>query len=163
MAVTRATLNRVELGPYPLERYRSLLGDRAFATFQAALNEFATRMRERVVWNVNSTDRGGGVAELLGALIPYDLAAGVDERWVVIEGSPDFFGVTKKIHSLLHGVAPDGAELTAVEHRIYKKTLAPNAAALLELIRPGDVALLHDPQTLGLIPALTKHGIKVVW
>jgi trehalose synthase len=163
MAVIRATLNRVELSPYPLERYRSLLGDGAFVTFRAAMNGFAVRMRERVVWNVNSTDRGGGVAEMLGALIPYDLAAGVDERWVVIEGSPDFFAVTKKIHSLLHGVAPDGTEVTAVERRIYEETLAPNAAALVELIRPGDVALLHDPQTLGLIPALTEQGIKVVW
>jgi trehalose synthase len=163
MAVTPATIERVDLSPQPLERYLPLLGDGAFETFHAAMDEFAALLRPRIVWNVNSTGRGGGVAELLAALIPYDMAAGVDERWVVIEGSPDFFAVTKKIHSLLHGVAPDGAELTDAERRTYEETLAPNAAALLELIRPGDVAVLHDPQTLGLIPALTEHGIKVVW
>jgi trehalose synthase len=163
MATTRATLQRVDLSPTPVERYRPLLGDDAFAKFGAAMREFAARTRGKVVWNVNSTGRGGGVAELLDALIPYDIAAGVDERWVVIEGSPEFFAVTKKIHMLLHGVAPDGVELTADDRRVYEETLMPNAAALLELMRPGDVALLHDPQTLGLIPALTEQGVKVVW
>ncbi len=163
MAMTRATLQRVELRPAPLERYRPLLGDDAFGTFRTAMDGFGTSTRGRVVWNVNSTGRGGGVAELLGSLIPYDVAAGVDERWVVIEGSPAFFAVTKKIHTLLHGVALDGVELTEGELRVYEETLAPNASALLEQMHPGDVALLHDPQTAGLIPALTERGIKVVW
>ncbi|WP_407652975.1 hypothetical protein [Baekduia soli] len=30
-------------------------------------------------------------------------------------------------------------------------------------MRPGDVVLLHDPQTAGLIPGLAAHGIPVVW
>jgi trehalose synthase len=163
MAMTRATIQRVELSPTPLERYRPLLGDDAFATFRTALHDLAAAADGRVVWNVNSTGRGGGVAELLGALIPYDMAAGVDERWVVIEGSPEFFAVTKKIHTLLHGVAPDGGRLSTDERRVYEETLAPNASALLEVMSRGDVALLHDPQTAGLVPALTEHGIKVVW
>ena len=163
MSTTPAALQRIEVSPAPLERYRPLLGDEAFAVFSDAMHEFAARLRGKVVWNVNSTGRGGGVAELLSALIPYDLAAGVDERWVAIEGSHDFFAVTKKIHMLLHGVSLDGVELTAAERRVYEETLVPNAAALLERMRPGDVALLHDPQTAGLIPALTERGIKVVW
>ena len=163
MAVTRAALQPVEVGLAPLERYRELLGVQAWTGFVAEMTSFAGRLRGKVVWNVNSTARGGGVAELLAALIPYDRGAGVDERWMVIEGSPEFFGVTKKIHSLLHGVAPDGAELTAADRRVYEETMAPNAAALLEVIRPGDVAVLHDPQTAGLVPALAARGVKVIW
>ena len=147
----------------PIGVYRVLLGDAQFARFDGAMRQFATAMRGRVLWNVNSTGRGGGVAELLGSLIPYDVAAGVDERWLVIEGSPEFFALTKKIHTLLHGVAPDGVELTDAERAVYEGTLEPNAAALLEQMRPGDVALLHDPQTAGLAPALTRRGVKVVW
>lgn len=161
--MTGATLARVELSPTPLERYLPLLGDDVFATFHSALSEFAARAQQRVVWNVNSTARGGGVAELLASLIPYDMAAGVDERWVVIQGSPDFFAVTKKIHTLLHGIAPEGGELSGGARQVYEETLAPNAAALLAEMRAGDIALLHDPQTAGLIPALTERGIKVVW
>ena len=163
MAMTAATVKRVELRPTPLERYRPLLGDEAFATFRTGMHGFAASTRGKVVWNVNSTARGGGVAELLASLIPYDVAAGVDERWVVIEGSPDFFAVTKKIHTLLHGVAPEGGELTAGERHVYDETLEANASTLLEQMRAGDVAVLHDPQTAGLIPALTARGIKVVW
>src|SRR5205807_10182958 len=130
MAATRAQVHAVDTGPSPIERYRSLLGKEAWSQFAGAMRAFAVKLRGRVVWNVNSTGRGGGVAELLSALIPYDLAAGVDERWVAIEGSHDFFGVTKKIHTLLHGVAADGVELTAAERRVYEETLAPNASAL---------------------------------
>ena len=161
--MTGATVQRVELSPAALDPYRPLLGDDAFATFRTVMLEFAARTRGRVVWNVNSTGRGGGVAELLASLIPYDMAAGVDERWGVIEGSPAFFAVTKKIHTLLHGVAPDGGELSAGERRVYDETLDPNASALLGQMRPGDVAILHDPQTAGLIPRLTELGVKVVW
>ena len=120
-------------------------------------------LRGRVLWNVNSTARGGGVAELLASLIPYDRDAGIDERWVVIEGSPDFFNVTKKIHTLLHGVDSDGAELTEEDRRQYEQATSRNAAALTEIIRPGDVAILHDPQTAGLVPALSARGIHVIW
>jgi trehalose synthase len=163
MATTRANLQTVELNATPLERYRSVLGEEPWTEFRSAMRRFAERVGGRVVWNVNSTARGGGVAELLSALIPYDMAAGVDERWLVIEGSPDFFEVTKKIHTLLHGVAADGARLTPADRETYDRTLEPNVTALLEVVRPGDLAVLHDPQTVGLIPALTRHGVKVVW
>ena len=46
----------------------------------------------RVVWNVNSTARGGGVAEMLISLLAYARGAGVDARWVVIPGTAPFFG-----------------------------------------------------------------------
>src|SRR4029077_3955848 len=123
----------------------------------------AKLLRGRVVWNVNSTARGGGVAELLSSLIPYDRGAGIDSRWVVIQGEPGFFEVTKKLHTLLHGVAVDGAALTKEECVEYEQTLAANARALLEVVKPGDVVLLHDPQTAGLAPAGPELGCKVIW
>src|SRR5207248_860695 len=79
----------------------------------------ADLMRGHVIWNVNSTARGGGVAELLASLIPYSRGAGIDERWAVIEGTPEFFHVTKKLHVLLHGVAADGETLTEDDRRTY--------------------------------------------
>ncbi|TMC54430.1 MAG: glycosyltransferase [Chloroflexi bacterium] len=163
MAATRARVHAVDTGPSPIERYRSLLGEEAWSQFDSAMRAFAAKLRGKVVWNVNSAGRGGGVAELLAALIPYDRSVGVDERWLVIEGSPDFFQVTKRIHMLLHGVSPDGSELSAAQRAEYEQTLEGNAAALVELMKPGDVAVLHDPQTAGLVPTLTGHGVKVIW
>src|SRR3989449_1033436 len=100
---------------------------------------------------------------MLASLIPYDRGAGIDERWAVVEGSPDFFNATKKIHTLLHGVEPDGGPLTAGERRDYEEATSRNSEGLARLIRPGDVAILHDPQTAGLVPGLRARGVKVVW
>ena len=161
--MTKAVIQAVDVGSAPIDRYRDLLGAEAWNAFELGMRDFADRMRGRTLWNVNSTPRGGGVAELLAALIPYDRGAGVDERWLVIEGSPEFFAITKKIHTLLHGVAPDGSEITPVERGEYEQAMARNSAALLDQVRPGDVVLLHDPQTAGLVSPLSSRGITVIW
>jgi trehalose synthase len=41
--------------------------------------------------------------------------------------------------------------------------LARHRDALLDVVRPGDVVLLHDPQTAGLAQALRDRGALVVW
>jgi trehalose synthase len=163
MAVAKAALNQVELGSAPLNRFQPLLEGEQWTELEHTMADLRDRVAGRVVWNVNSTARGGGVAELLASLIPYDRGAGIDERWAVIEGSPDFFDVTKKIHTLLHGVTNDGSEIDSKERRQYEETMERNAAALTRLIGTDDVAILHDPQTGGLIPALVAQGTRVIW
>src|SRR3954451_12482238 len=115
------------------------------------------------IWHVNSTARGGGVAEMLIALLPYAHGAGVDARWAVIEGDGPFFKVTKRIHNLLHGSDGDGGELGDDEREAYESALEPNARELAELIGDGDVVILHDQQPAGLIPALKEPGAALVW
>lgn len=156
-------LHEVETGTAPIAHFRALLDAEESSELESSMHTLASAMQGRRVWNVNSTARGGGVAEMLAALIPYGRGAGIDERWVVIEGSPAFFAVTKKLHTLLHGVRPDGSDLSDAERREYERALAPNAEALLERVRPGDVAILHDPQTAGLVPRLRERGVRVVW
>jgi trehalose synthase len=87
----------------------------------------------------------------------------VDARWVVIDGDPDFFRVTKRLHNRLHGSLGDGGPLGDDERTVYDATILRNVAALEELIRPGDVAILHDPQTAGLAGPLRRRGVRVVW
>ena len=43
------------------------------------------------------------MVELLHALLPYAIGAGVDTRWLVIQAEPEFFQFTKRLHNLLHG------------------------------------------------------------
>ena len=115
------------------------------------------------VWNINSTARGGGVAEMLRSLVPYARGAGVDVRWVVIDGPPEFFRVTKRLHHALHGSCGDASPLDDAARETYEKTLRGVSIELRALVRPGDVAILHDPQTAGLIPSLARSGVRVVW
>ena len=115
------------------------------------------------VINVNSTAKGGGVAEMLQTLLAYARGVGVDTRWLVIEGNPEFFEVTKRIHNHLYGDPGDGGPLGTTERAVYEKTLEANAGDLLAVVRPGDVVLLHDPQTAALAPVARRAGGFVVW
>jgi trehalose synthase len=121
------------------------------------------RLAGRVLWQVNSTAVGGGVAEMLPPLLSYTRGTGVDARWVVIGGDPEFFRITKRIHHALHGSLGDGTPLDETARRHYEETLAKNAEELCAVIRPGDLVFLHDPQTAGLGPALVGAGARVLW
>jgi trehalose synthase len=100
---------------------------------------------------------------MLQTLLSYARGAGVDTRWFVIDGDPEFFAVTKRIHNGLYGSRGDGGELNKRERAHYEETLARNTEPLVERVQPGDVVLLHDPQTAGLAPALSSAGAVVVW
>src|SRR3954464_5354789 len=98
----------VDVSSMSPERFRDVLSPRQAEAFERGVREARELLSGRVVWNVNSTARGGGVAELLASLVAYARGAGVDVRWAVIEGSPVFFAVTKRIHNRLHGAPGDG-------------------------------------------------------
>jgi len=116
-----------------------------------------------VIWNVNSTSAGGGVAEMLHRLVGYGRDSGLDVRWVVIGGDADFFTVTKRIHNRLHGADGDGGPLGPSERAAYEKTTGRAAGDFVRHVEPGDIVLLHDPQTAGLIPELDARGAVVIW
>ncbi|MEA2476072.1 MAG: trehalose synthase [Actinomycetota bacterium] len=156
-------VNDVPIEPLPYDRFAEVLPPERFREFEAAVVKGREAFEGRIVWNVNSTARGGGVAEMLRSLIARARGAGIDARWVVISGGADFFSVTKRIHNHLHGSKGDGGGLGAEEKAIYEQTLEPNASELSEKVRPGDVVLLHDPQTAGLASALLERGAVVIW
>jgi trehalose synthase len=144
-------------------RYRGVIGDDRFEEVERAADDARTLLAGRVVWNVNSTAHGGGVVELLRPLLGYARGLGVDARWAVIDGDPAFYQVTKRIHNRLHGFDSDSGRLDEPARRIYEETLAANAAALAQLVRPRDVVILHDPQTVGLAPALRPLADAIIW
>ncbi len=82
------------------------------------------------MWNVNSTARGGGVAEMLVSLLAYARGATVDARWLVISGDERFFAITKRIHNRLHGFPGDGGPLGEAEREHYERTLGRQRAVV---------------------------------
>lgn len=155
-------LERVEIEPAPLERFRPLVGER-FAEIERAAAAARETFEGRRIWHVNSTSQGGGVAEMLRALLPYARGAGVDVRWVVLGESDGFFDLTKRIHNRLHGDGGDGGKLDSAAREIYASASERSAAALSGMVEPGDVIYLHDPQPAGLVPAMKEAGLAVVW
>jgi trehalose synthase len=156
-------LEQVDVQALDPARLEPLIGEERMARFEATADAARVALAGRVVLNVNSTAHGGGVAEMLQTLLAYARGAGVDARWVVIHGDPEFFAVTKRIHNGIYGTAGDGGDLGDRERAIYEATLERNAAELLALVRPGDIVLLHDPQPAGLVTALRHAGASVIW
>jgi trehalose synthase len=152
----------VPIHPLPPERFRSLLGE-AWPETEAAIERAQRLLGDRTVWHINSTDRGGGVVELLSSLLAYAAGAGVSVRWLVVTGPPEFFEVTKRLHNRLHGTPGDGGPLDAEARRLYEETLERNAAEIGSLMGEDDMVICHDPQTAGLVPSLGEHACGVLW
>jgi trehalose synthase len=153
----------VPVTPLAPERFREVLSPAGLEQFEGTIVRGTELLQARTFWNVNSTARGGGVAEMLRSLIGYARGAGLDARWVTIGGGEDFFRITKRLHNRLHGFTGDGGPLGEAEHAIYERHAAENAAALVDRLGPNDVVLLHDPQTAGMIPRLLQTGAPVIW
>ena len=151
-------LHEIDVQALDPERLEKLVGPERAARFESSAAAARALLEGRRVVNVNSTATGGGVAELLQTLLAYVRGVGVDARWVVIEGDEDFFAITKRIHNHLYGSRGDGGPLGSEEHAHYEQTLHRNAAELNSFIRAGDIVILHDPQTAGLVDGRADVG-----
>ncbi|HEY6745731.1 MAG TPA: glycosyltransferase [Mycobacteriales bacterium] len=153
----------VEVPRRPLAALAGVLTAEQADGLRAVAASSAAALSGRTVWNVNSTATGGGVAEMLRSLLGYVHDAGVRSRWLVLSGDPLFFALTKRLHNAIHG-ADHAPAPTDSDRAHYEEVLAGrNLPALLDLVGPRDVVILHDPQAAGLVVPLRKAGIPVIW
>lgn len=156
-------LTSVHVATLPPTRFEEVLDPHQWEVLDAANRHAREILGDRRIWSINSTATGGGVAEMLQSLIAYARGAGVDARWSVIDGDPDFFVLTKRIHHKLHGSAGDGGPLGAGERDVYERVTRANAERLATELHDDDIVLLHDPQTAGMIPVLADRDLHLVW
>ncbi len=149
--------------PRSADRLVRMVGAERSTHLREAADAARRALRGRRVWNISSTAIGGGVAEMLHLLVGYANNLGVATHWVVIEGDAEFFSITKRVHNRLHGAPGDGHELGEEADMHYRSVLEANGSALAGRVEPGDVVLLHDPQTAGLAGHLARRGARVVW
>ncbi|MHC4606672.1 MAG: glycosyltransferase, partial [Planctomycetota bacterium] len=128
--------------------YEPLIGPAAVDRILAK----AKPLRGLRIANVNSTYYGGGVAEMLSAMTLLMDSVGIQTEWRVIQGSPDFFTITKKMHNGLQG---ESFNLTERKKQIYEKVLFENSR---RNILDHEVVVIHDPQPLPLIDHYKKRG-----
>jgi trehalose synthase len=159
-----SALTSVPIGTLSFDRFEPILPAERYRQLQEATDHARELFAGRRVWNVNSTARGGGVAEMLVSLLAYAHGADVDAHWIVISGNDPFFTLTKRIHNNLHSSPGDGGDLGDAERRIYEEALKPSVDEFLEMVAPDDVVIVHDPQPAGLIgPLKEKVGLPVIW
>ncbi len=77
VAATVPLLREVQVAPRDLEAFASVLDAAGVERVQRGIEEARPVFGGRSVWNVNSTARGGGVAEMLAPLLGYAQGIGV--------------------------------------------------------------------------------------
>ncbi|HEV8565439.1 MAG TPA: glycosyltransferase [Actinomycetota bacterium] len=137
-------LHEIEVQPRKLDDYARDAGDEAVDQLRAA----AEPLRGLRLLHVNSTAQGGGVAELLWTHVPLTTDLGIETVWAVIDGSEEFFAVTKAMHNGLQGM---DVGWTSGMETIYWERMRANALTFPE---GYDVVLIHDPQPLGILRVL---------
>jgi trehalose synthase len=102
------------LGLHTTEDYAPLIGA---AAVERIVNK-AQRLHSARIGHVSSTLYGGGVAEILTPLTLLMNTMGIETAWRVIQGTPEFFSCTKKIHNALQGAR---VELTESDKAVYEE------------------------------------------
>jgi trehalose synthase (ADP-glucose) (EC 2.4.1.-) len=134
-----------------IEKFVPIVGEDAVDS----VFKIAEKLRGISVLHVNSTPKGGGVAEILSKLVPLMREVGINAEWKVIRGDEEFFKVTKSFHNALQNGT---GQLQGNSFETYKKWQEIN---LSELPLDYDVVFIHDPQPAGLVTQRKKG--KWIW
>ena len=124
------------------------------------LYQLSSLLKNIKVIHVNSTRKGGGVAEILEKLVPLSQELGIDTKWEVITGNERFFRCTKSMHNALQGNLLDISDELL---KVYEETNAQNAERLRPALEEADVVFIHDPQPAPLLKFCPKRKGKWVW
>lgn len=156
-------MREVAIGASPLTPYRKVFGDERLEALRDTASRVAGALRDRTVWNINSTAAGGGVAELLHALLPLARALGIDTRWLVIDGDTEFFAIAKRLCTRLYGAPGDPEPLGPEQLQHYRVITELEGTALAARVRPGDLVVVHEAQPAGLVDVARRLGATAVW
>jgi trehalose synthase len=129
-----------------IEDYEALVG----AEVVQRIRDKADKLKGLRVANFNSTYYGGGVAETISSLTLLMNSLGLRTEWRVIQGTPDFFSITKKMHNALQGGEID---LSGIKKEIFEQVIYENS---VRNFLDHDFIIVHDPQPLPLIEHYEK-------
>lgn len=130
-----------------IESYRNIVGDNIIEK----IYDLASSLKGMSIVHINSTQHGGGVAEILSVLIPLLNDVGIEAEWRVLHGTSNFFEVTKSIHNALQG--DKKVKLNEKSKRLY---IGINRKFSVHTYLYHDFIVVHDPQPLPLIKFYKK-------
>jgi trehalose synthase len=146
-------LQPVSVGNKSIADYRHLAGQALIEE----IHDLAAPLKGKRVLHVNATAMGGGVSEILYALVPLMKDVGLEVEWQVLIGREEFFNVTKMLHNALQG-SPES--LSRKDWEIYDDYSRMNSQ---ELEDDWDIVIAHDPQAAALRTYLNDRPGRWVW
>jgi trehalose synthase len=136
-----------------LNVYKSIIGIRKVAE----IKKLAELLYEKKWTHVNSTFAGGGVAEMLKSVVPIARGLGIDCTWYCIEGSEDFYNVTKRFHNIIQGLDQKFTleDLLDLYINTNRRNFENNRII-------SDFTVVHDPQPCASVVHGNYEG-KLIW
>lgn len=121
------------------------------------------KFKGRSVVMLNSTAKGGGVAEMLPRIVSILNELGITTHWAAMKfDRPEFFKLTKRLHNLIHGQGEPS--LSAEDRNLYEGVSRSLADELRCHMKPDDLLIVHDPQPMAAGAMLKKDlAIHAVW
>jgi len=145
--------NTVSVRKLSLDQYKNIVEEKRVEHIQ----RLAENISGSSVVHVNSSSFGGGVSEILHRLVSLMQDVGLDAQWKVIEGTNEFFQVTKTVHNALQGMKKPLTE------ELKKTYLQQNVANASQMELDYDYVVMHDPQPLAIINYCRKRYGKWIW
>jgi trehalose synthase len=142
----------VPVWPRSIEEFRGIVDD----SIIEGLGRSSSDMAGLRVLHINSTEYGGGVAEVLSAQIPMLESLGLKPDWGVIDGDEHFFEITKSIHNGFQGNKSIPWDVPMEVHYLWM--VEQNLAGLPE---GYDVCVVHDPQPMAIPTLLGDDRFRV--
>jgi len=121
------------------------------------IKDLAAGLQGLKVLHISATAFGGGVSEILYALVPLMRDVGIEAEWQVMLGREEFYNVTKRLHNALQGTP---SSLTDREWKVYERYNALNAT---EIEGGWDVVIIHDPQPAAIRTHVPQKARVWVW
>jgi len=137
--------------------HRRQLGEYAFLVGEECIEELQELARPLFgarVLHLNATAAGGGVAEILKAVVPLMCDLGLNAEWHILRGAEEFYEVTKSIHNGLQGMP------IKLKPDMQKTWLQYNSlnADLLNSNGNYDFVVVHDPQPAAILELLRQRN-----
>ncbi len=146
-------MHNISVNKISLDEYTQIVGKLRIEE----IKELAESLVGKKACHINSTSFGGGVAEILRRLAPLMRDVGLEVEWIVIDGSDEFFDVTKALHNGLQGM---NIPLTEDMKETYLRLNRINAR---ELDSDYDLVVIHDCQPAAIIDYLPTRKGKWTW
>src|SRR5664280_2792133 len=155
-------MREVEVTPTAAGRFEAIIGGDRFTQFSQLADATRARFLGRSIWNINAVGLGG-VAEMLRGLVATGMGLGVTKwtavAWPAADAVVDPLGDGEEPRVPVDHQPPS----VDAERRHYESGVGANRERLHELVSPGDIVILHDPPTAGMVDMAKETGASVVW
>ncbi|MBI2868873.1 MAG: glycosyltransferase [Chloroflexi bacterium] len=144
----------VGLGEKKLDSYRGIVEDALLED----VHRLGRDLRGLRVCHISLTPFGGGISEILFALVPLERDLGMRVDWLTSGGSEDFFRLGKQLHNALQGKT---GELAGVERELFERVNRESAREF-----PADrydAVIVHSHSLLALPRYLAPGTARWAW